>query len=229
MAFLIVSSFKIQAECKPTSSTPSSTDLSHEIDGFCVIFTDKASPQNDPLHSKFLDLLKSNLADLKKMSPELSRIKDKISIWVTNANWQPSASVSHFSPAWLKEHKMSEKMAPGIEITNTENYLKWAVKEDQPLMFIHEAAHVYMFLFLESKKDKIEELYKSASDKKIYEKVDYHHGENKLRAYALTNSSEYFAELTEAYYGANDYYPYTKDDLKKHDPAAFEFFSEIYK
>ena len=39
----------------------------------------------------------------------------------------------------------------------------------------------------------------------------------------MTNPQEYFAECTEAFFARNDFYPYARDELKKHDPEMFDF------
>ena len=46
----------------------------------------------------------------------------------------------------------------------------------------------------------------------------YQNGSEK-RAYALTNPMEYFAEASEAFFGKNDFYPFDRAELAKHDPA----------
>jgi hypothetical protein len=42
----------------------------------------------------------------------------------------------------------------------------------------------------------------------LYDKVRYIHGGEK-KAYATTDPKEYFAEISEAYFGKNDFYPFT--------------------
>ena len=41
---------------------------------------------------------------------------------------------------------------------------------------------------------------------------------NTEKAYAATNKQEYFAELTEAWFWENDFYPYNREELLEHDP-----------
>jgi len=64
----------------------------------------------------------------------------------------------------------------------------------------------------------IEEAYEAALSAGIYEAV-YRVGELlPVEAYANTNKQEYFAELTEAWFLENDYYPQNREELLKHDP-----------
>jgi hypothetical protein len=39
---------------------------------------------------------------------------------------------------------------------------------------------------------------------------------------------EYFAEATEAFFGTNDFYPFVRAELKRHDPAAYELMNELW-
>jgi len=60
-----------------------------------------------------------------------------------------------------------------------------------------------------------------------YEKVLHWDGET-VRHYALNNDQEYFAEATEAFFGTNDFYPFTRSELKRHDPKMFELLHELW-
>jgi hypothetical protein len=65
----------------------------------------------------------------------------------------------------------------------------------------------------------ISKAYEAAKADGRYESVPYltHNGQ-KLRHYALNTSDEFFAEMTEAYWGQNDYYPFNREELKNCDP-----------
>ena len=56
----------------------------------------------------------------------------------------------------------------------------------------------------------------------MYESVEYCTGSTGHEAYALTNEIEYFAEITEAFYWENDYYPFKKFDLYNSDSVGAE-------
>ena len=46
---------------------------------------------------------------------------------------------------------------------------------------------------------------------------------------ALTNHKEYFAEMSEAYFWTNDFYPFVKAELREIDPAMFELLGEVWR
>jgi hypothetical protein len=49
-----------------------------------------------------------------------------------------------------------------------------------------------------------------------------------VRAYALTNDREYFAETTEAFFGRNDFFPFDRAELERADPAACEMLRQAW-
>jgi hypothetical protein len=51
---------------------------------------------------------------------------------------------------------------------------------------------------------------------------------HRTRHYALTNHKEYFAEGTEAYFGANDFHPFVRAELKSFDPELHRVLREIW-
>jgi hypothetical protein len=64
-------------------------------------------------------------------------------------------------------------------------------------------------------------------DRGLYAKVKYlDRGERK--AYATTDEKEYFAELSEAYFGRNDFFPFDRDELKAHDAAGYELMTRAW-
>jgi hypothetical protein len=49
------------------------------------------------------------------------------------------------------------------------------------------------------------------------------------RAYAMDNVPEYFAENSEALFGRNDFYPFTREDLGKHDPSMLALLQQVWQ
>ena len=50
----------------------------------------------------------------------------------------------------------------------------------------------------------------------------------KEKAYAATNPMEYFAEASEAYFGTNDFYPFDRAELERHDPEMFALVDKLW-
>ena len=51
----------------------------------------------------------------------------------------------------------------------------------------------------------------------------------RLRHYALTNHKEFFAEMTEAYFGVNDFFPFNRAELKEAEPEILSLMSIIWE
>jgi dipeptidyl-peptidase-4 len=49
-----------------------------------------------------------------------------------------------------------------------------------------------------------------------------------VRHYATTNHKEYFAEATEAYFYRNDFYPFVRAELQRHDSIMHDLLVEIW-
>ncbi len=71
------------------------------------------------------------------------------------------------------------------------------------------------------------ECFQRAVASKRYESALHFNGQRK-RHYALNNDQEYFAEASEAFFGANDFYPFVRAELKEHDPALFELLKKLW-
>ncbi len=138
----------------------------------------------------------------------------------------------HPGAGWLEENGRDPSMARGIEFTNT---LQFEEEMDRmPNFALHELAHAYHHRVLPMgfANPGIRLAYEAAKKGGGYEKVGRRHGGSKPdtveRAYALTNPQEYFAETTEAFFSRNDFFPFTREELSKHDPAMTELLRDLW-
>ncbi len=74
----------------------------------------------------------------------------------------------------------------------------------------------------------IKEAFKRAAESKSYESVLYYDG-TKKKAYAMNNDQEYFAELSEAYFGTNDFFPFVRGEVIAHDPEMARLLKEVWE
>jgi hypothetical protein len=155
----------------------------------------------------------------------LARLR-RVTIWVEWEKKKHGAAEYHPSARWLRQNGYDPRKVHSIEISNARNFVTWS-RRDQPSMILHELAHAYHFQVLGSDHAGIEAAYRQAVERKLYDSVAHVAG-GKRKAYALTNSREYFAEITEAYFGRNDFFPFTRDELRRHDPAGFRLLEEVW-
>lgn len=150
----------------------------------------------------------------------------KVPVWIEYQLKTDGAIWYHPSADWLVSNGYPAEMARSIEIKCLRNFIDW--QGDQPFMVFHEFAHAYMDLYLPNMQDEITTAYESAFAGRKYEKVPYVRG-GTTRAYALNNKQEYFAELTEAYFGKNDFYPFNRAQLEEFDPKGYQLMQKAWR
>lgn len=133
----------------------------------------------------------------------------------------------HWSPGWLKANGVLAEKVGGVEIINPGDFLNW--RRDQPYMLFHELAHAIHWR-LAKLDPEIDAAFAQAMKAKLYDAVARNTvpGGETVKAYAATNSHEYFAELSEAYFAVNDFFPYTRGQLAKHDPRGLAMIERVW-
>lgn len=133
----------------------------------------------------------------------------------------------HPSADWLTSHGLLAEKQNGIEIIRAADFPSW--RKNQPWMTFHEFAHAY-HLHLSHDNQEVAAAYQAAKDAGLYDAVAYNaspEGEPQ-QAYAINNPVEYFAELSEAYFGLNDFYPFTCRQLEAHDPVGYAMIERLW-
>ncbi len=135
----------------------------------------------------------------------------------------------HPNITWLRENGRDPAMAKAIEMTNVS--ILPLENRRMPYFLLHELAHAYHDQVLGFEEPRIKAAFETARDSGGYEKVKRFNGKSTFedKAYAMTNHKEYFAESTEAFFGQNDFFPFNREELKQHDPTAFQLLEAIWK
>jgi hypothetical protein len=173
-----------------------------------------------------ITLLEKQLAEIIRVVPPaaVAELK-KTPLWFSPEypGVQPRAEF-HPDAGWLRDNGRDPAMAQAIEFTDISNFP--AECERMPNFTLHELAHAYHFRVLGFDDPAIREAYERAKAAGIYERVERHRGGGKpkaiVRAYAMTDPMEYFAESTEAYFSRNDFFPFNREELKAHDPKMLQ-------
>jgi hypothetical protein len=210
----------------PPSYTPTESYAVRTMRGFQVR-VNPAVLEHPEECQQALDLLGEKLAEVRKLLPLrcLGPLL-KVGFWMEWEQRKNGAAEFHPSREWLTENGYNPEKAGGIEISNVRNFVKWC-REDQPMMVLHELAHAYHHRILSRSDKAVREAYETAKQSGAYDSVAHVRGD-KRRAYALTDDAEYFAELTEAYFGKNDFYPFTREELRKHDPTGYALMEKVW-
>jgi hypothetical protein len=202
------------------------------VNGYNVFVENKALKQNNSRTEEALTLLSRQLAQIDELDikDEVLRHFKRVPIFM---DWQQSegGAVYHPSKDWLIQNGYIAEKEKSVNIVNINNFIDWS-QQNQPYMMLHELTHAYHDIVLGDNYAPLLQAYNAAMRQKLYEAVDYYDGSNILKnkkAYAATNDHEYFSELTEAFFGKNDYYPFNRADLAKHDPRAYQLLQDIWQ
>lgn len=179
----------------------------------------------------------ADLKDMDRLMPEAAvEVLKSVSIWLEYET-EPFGSVTgqvpvyHYSRTWLIQQGKNPAMAQGVQICNAKNYLQ--CRDDKVgLYMLHEMAHAYFHILEQQQSQSVKAAYELAKAQGIYDKVgrmnsDVLRGEY-ITAYAMQDEHEYFAELSEAYFGCNDYYPYNRQQLRQHDPIGYQIVRKLW-
>jgi hypothetical protein len=215
----------------PTPATaggpdPTSTYTRRSVQGFTVLVNRRVLEHK----TEAADALKEVSAQLGRIarvvSPKRLANLRKVRIWLEWANHEEKLTEFHPSAEWLREHGYNPEKAGGIEVANARKFIDCS-RDDQPWALMHEMAHAYEFRVLGEDHPAAQKAYRKAMDGGLYESVAHVHG-GQRKAYAATNYKEYFAELTEAYFGKNDFFPFNRADIKKYDPTGYQLMQEVW-
>jgi len=207
---------------------PTSSYTKQELEHFTVYVSNRLLGEQRELGDQALALLQVKLFDINRVVPEVALRKlQQVPVWVAieDVHGRHQCMCYHPSREWLTEHGYNPDMAGAVEIANAANFLTWT--RDQPSMVLHELAHAYHHQVLGYDNAEIKAAYERAVETKSYESVLRCNGAMD-RAYALENDQEYFAELTEAFFGTNDFYPFVRAEVQKHDPMVYDLLRKLW-
>jgi hypothetical protein len=206
---------------------PTSAYSEQKIEGWLVRINKKLDAvEQKELREQTLKLLDDHLYRITRVVPAepLEKLR-KIPIWMELAHPKHPCMCYHVSKDWLASNGMNPEKAGGVELANCKNFLSWT--KQQPWMVLHELAHGYHHQVLGVDHAGIKACFTAAKEAKIYDSVLHIDG-SKRKHYALTNTEEYFAEMTEAYFGTNDFYPFVRAELKQCDPRMYELLEKVW-
>lgn len=175
-----------------------------------------------------LRLLERRLADIVALMAKdrLEKLRE-VPIWLDLTHGKLRPMQYHPSAGWLKGNGYSPEMAKCVHIPNARGFVSAHHQHRQPWSVLHELAHAYHDRVLGFDHAAIKAAWKQAVDSKRYDAVLLING-RKTRHYALTDQKEFFAEMTESYFGINDFYPFNRAELSQENPETYRLLVEIW-
>lgn len=204
-----------------------------EIEGWTVLVSDELLQKEAAATKKALELLTAQLQEIKKVVPAAAVAKlQEVRLWISPEypGVRPLAEY-HPGAGWLREHGRDPAMVKSVEFTNVRIFERETRR--MPNFALHELAHAYHDRVLPQGYGNadLKAAYERAKAGGIYDSVERRFGDGRTaqeRAYAMTSPQEYFAECSEAYFSTNDFYPFSREQLTKHDPAMCELVERLW-
>ncbi len=233
LRFLVLVIFLLITPClhaaeKPEPPKPT-TRATRVIEGWTVRIDDRLlQPPNEALGAQALKQLEASLADIRGVvaADRLARLQN-VGIVLDFTHGKLHSEQYHPSAGWLTANGYAKDLARCVHIPDAAYYTAARHHREQPWATMHELAHAYhdqVFGFDEPRIKKAWEQYKASGHGDSVQHINGSKGKH----YALTNPMEFFAEMTEAYFGKNDFFPFTRDELKAAEPEIDALLQTIW-
>ena len=175
-----------------------------------------------------LKLLTARLVAITIVVPEKSLAKLRAITIELDLNHGDLRSMQYHPDAgWLKEHGYSEKLAKCVHIPEVEDFLSPAENLRMPWVVLHELAHAFHDQVIGFEEPRVAAAWKAFRDSGKYQSVLTSPGHLREH-YGLTDPKEFFAEMTECYFGSNDFHPFVAGELKQAEPEIFALLADIW-
>ena len=218
LRFAVVAAVSLLSWARP-GDDPEAQYSRFEVEGWTVHVEQALLEEKSSVGEEALRLLGFKLYEIGRVVPPEAAVRlQEVPIWIGVEDERHPCACYHPSEKWLWRNGYLPAKARSIDISNASNFLAWS--RDQPWMILHELAHAWHHQILGFDYEPIREAYANAKEKRLYDSVLHITGDN-VRGYALTDEREYFAELTESFFGTNDMYPFVRSELERHDPMGY--------
>jgi hypothetical protein len=196
------------------------------IGGWQVHLDAGCSASGEPeLERAFAGVINDQIAKLGRLPAAAQALLAPVEIFVSSGTHRAFGAQHHPSAAWLAGHGYPAAFARNVEICNWREFT--TLVQDQPFCLLHEMAHAY-----QDRRPAIDAAihaaFTHAQSSGLYLKVTHLHRAELVQAYALSNEHEYFAELSEAYFGVNDFFPYERGELLAYDPDGYSMIELVW-
>ncbi len=212
---------------QPTPIPTAHTERS--IEGWTVRVDDRLlTGGHAALGERALKLLNAKLVAISTVVPDrqLTGLRAvRIQLDLDYAGLRPMQY--HPGAGWLKMKGYSESLVKCVHIPDVADLLSPFENRRMPWVILHELAHAYHDQVLGFDEPRIIAAWKRFKDGGKYTAVLTSMG-GTSEHYGLSNEREFFAEMSEAYLGSNDFYPFVAGELKQAEPEVFALMAAIW-
>lgn len=199
------------------------------VEGWTVRVDDRLlKAPDEELGARALQFLGGKLRDIKVVVPA-EKVKKLQAVTIvldlTHGNLRPMQY--HPSAEWLKANGYSAELVKCVHLPRAADVVTKRNVREQPWVILHELAHAYHDQVLGFDDPRVIEVYEKYKKSGRGEKTLLFDG-RRVKHYALTNHKEFFAEMTESYFGSNDFFPFNRAELKESEPEIYELMQRVW-
>ncbi len=223
MTALSVRAFAGDVPALPTAYT------TRNVEGWNVRVDDRlCSGEGAEKGVRALKLLNARLVAISVIVPEKALAKLRAVTIEMDFNYGALRPMQyHGEVDWLKKNGYSEALAKCVHIPEIDGFLSPFDNFRMPWCVLHELAHAYHDQVFGFDEPRIVAAWEKFRDSGKYTSVLTSPGPMREH-YGMNNQMEFFAEMTEAYFGSNDFYPFVAGELKQAEPEIFALMRDIW-
>lgn len=219
----------------PTGARAASPDqpaarTDRSIEGFQVRVDERLLPggTDDDMGRAALAFLAAKLADVRIVVPpdKLDRLR-RVTIVLDRSCGDLDVMQYHPSGDWLESHGYPRDLEKCVHLPRAADVATRRNVNEQPWVVLHELAHAYHDQVLGFDEPRILAAWEAFKADGRGETTLLFDG-SRTRHYGLTDHKEFFAEMTEAYFGSNDFQPFNRAELKTDYPALYTLLADIW-
>lgn len=211
-------------EPQPTNRTP------REIEGWTIRVDDRllGDSPDAALGTRALRFLEAKLIEIKAVVPA-ERVQDLQSVTIVlDLNCGTLGAMQYHPDAgWLKANGYPADLAQCVHLPRAADVATRRNINEQPWVILHELAHAYHDQKLGFDEPRIKAAHEKFKASGHGDATLLYNGK-RVKHYGLTNQKEFFAEMTESFFGSNDFYPFNRAELQDAEPELFQLLTEIW-
>jgi len=214
----------------PSKATKPTGHVPRTVEGWMVRVDDRLlAPPHDETGRRALRFLEGRLFDIRAVVPAgpLERLQ-RVVIVLDLSHGDLTAMQYHPSADWLAEHGYDTNLARCVHIPVAADLPTPRNIREQPWVVLHELAHAYHDQVLGFDDHRIREAYEAFRRSGHGDQALLHDG-TRTRHYGLTDPKEFFAEMTEAFFGSNDFQPFNRAELRTAEPAICDLLDSVWR
>ena len=221
---------QVAAETTPPKPTQPASRSRRTIEGFSILVDDALLPggADEALGREALAFLTAKLTEIRIVLPkEKVDVLRKVTIVLDKECGTLGSMQYHPSADWLADNGYPRSLEKCVHLPRARDVATRRNINEQPWVILHELAHAYHDQVLGFDEPRVLAAWEDFRASGKGDEALLYDG-SRVKHYGLTDQKEFFAEMTEAYFGSNDFHPFNRAQLKTEFPKLYELLAEIW-